>query len=255
MRSLLLLLIPAAAQAAPKLCAPSGEAPATLTAKGDDLVLCFADACQNVADGAKAMAPVKITRKLGKKAAAAVAKAVENNNGDASIVQYSAEGLWVTYQQHLWDVLKDKEVKVQQRTPDGANLATIGFANDAPIGLFYACAGPCGVGYPLNASFKVVGKGFPGGDGVMLDDKRALIVPEQAEGKVSIVDMKSGKVLGTVPLGDGMSAVIRSASVKLVSGDVGVFYDTGDKAEVLRISAPAGKPPTVVKSTAIPACP
>jgi len=255
MRSLLLLLIPSAA-AASKLCAPPGEAPATLFANGDELTLCFADACQKVVDGAKATRPASATApKLGRKAARAVAKAIADNNGDASLVHYSADGAWATYQQHLWDVAKDREVAVQQRTPDGANLATIAFAGSAPIALFYACAGPCGVGYPLSASFKVVGKGFPGGDGIVLDGKRALIAPAQAEGKLSVVELKSGKVLGTMPLGDGMSAVIRSAAVKLAGDDAAVFYDTGDQAAVLRISAPAGKPPTVAKAIAVPACP
>lgn len=246
--------MPSLVHAAPKLCTPAGEAPAALHALPAGLVLCFGDACQKLDDGAKVAAPISVFPKTGKKLTAAITKFKLENNNDASNVTSSDDGKLVGIQAHLWDVAKDKELKVQQRTPDGANLGFVGFAGNAPIGVFYACAGPCGVGYPLDGNGKVRGKGVPGGNGVALDDKRVLIVPSQASGEVSIVEVKTGKALGAVKLGDGMSAVIRSAATKLASGNVAVFYDTGDKSEVLEISAPADKPASVVKTTAIPAC-
>ena len=160
----------------------------------------------------------------------------------------------------LWSVAKDTrltpkppvEYKKTGETGEMMGLEAIG---PTLVVEWSACAGPCSEGVIVDASGATRGAWFPFGDGVALDDKRIAIVPDGATGKLTVLERRTGKHLGELPLGDGMTAILRAAVAKLPGADFAALYDDGQAIKVSRVSAPAGKPPAIVWTQAIDTCP
>jgi len=160
----------------------------------------------------------------------------------------------------LWSVAKDKRLSPKspaeyKKTGERGSLMAFHVVGPTLIAEWSACAGPCSEGVLVDASGATKGTWFPAGDAVALDATRIVVIPSGASGTLTIVETKSGKHLGSLPLGDGTSAILRSAAVKLPGDDFAAFYDDGTAMKVSRFSAPAGKPPALVWTQALEACP
>lgn len=160
----------------------------------------------------------------------------------------------------VWSVAKDKRLTARPpaewKKSKEQGMAMVADAVGATMLVTWiACAGPCAQGLIVDANGANQGAAFPGGRGLDLDGTRIAIVPDNAAGRITIVDGKTGKHVGDLALGDGMSAIVRSGSTKLAGGDFAALYDDGSTVKVSRISAPAGKPATIVWTQSIEACP
>ena len=275
MRALLLvLLVPAAAAASPKICLPPQDGPTTLSPSGDGVIVCATAGCvlatpkQVTAAKAPAPSPKAVEIKDGKACAGATCKPLGKKLAKAVAAGKSADAtsdlalVVVKTEQAstLWNLAKDKQLapkkpaeykKSGEKDVTLLSLDVIGSVVEAS---WSACAGPCAQGVLVDATGATrPGGWFPAGEGVMLDATRLAIVPDEASGSLTVLDVK-GKQLGTLPLGDGTSAVVRAGITKLSGDDLAIFWDDGTTANVQRVSAPAGKPPSVVWTQKLAAC-
>ncbi len=157
-----------------------------------------------------------------------------------------------------WSIKGDKPLKLRPpaeykktkgEKPGGGMTAIVG--NFATSG-WSNCAGPCGMDVVIDTVGKNKGKWFPGGIPLALDDKRAAIAPSEAEGKLTVIDVKTAKQLHSVTLAEG--AIEGTRAVRIDDSNLAVMWDGMDGWMMAFVSLKADQAPSVTQKS-IPKCP
>jgi len=207
--------------------------------------------------------------KIGKKLAAAIAR--EKAKADKQGEDYYGDPVpcpttdltVVGLAGRAWDVAHDKVItlkppreyaKAKEGKPEFQGVRITGpFA----IATWSSCAAEgCVHGVLFDAAGKNRGAWFSPGEAIMLDDKRAIVIPQGSEPIATVIDVATATQLGTLDLGplggDGTSDHLTAAKVD--AGTVAVL-SVEQQLTLARIGiSPAGVP-SLTSTTKLPTCP
>ena len=198
-------------------------------------------------------------KKLGKKAAAGAkkAEAAARANGYPEAMLVTADLAAVVVGRQAFALRTDKPIKLKapKRQPGGEKpfMGGVDVAHNFLMPSWADCAGPCTQAVLADTRGNNKSPWFPSGKPIVLGGDRIAIVPQEAEGTMTVLDANTGKQLGKLVIGDGVLAAMNGAKVDDTT--IVVAWNDVDAVKLQWISLPAGGAPTKGATKTIAHCP
>jgi hypothetical protein len=232
---------------------PAGDHAAEVRDDAGKLSVCRDTTCQPL--GKNLVAAIAAARAKAKQAGTTCSLSATT---DLKVVTLGdgATSLWTK----PWNVAADKPLELKPPREYAGSHEAVPGGGDADamdellIARWASCAGPCAQSVIATTAGINKGKRFPAGNAIVLDDKRFVVVPSDADGTATLFERHTGKRLGQVVLTKG---AIDTLAVRLDDSTVLAVLDggAGDPVILERVVFPKDGRPSIGKVWAtIPKC-